>query len=356
MTNNKIHKKQKNKHIFGDQKKNKKHKHQPNHFPFKCNPGCWPKPKPPPKPPCPPPRPPCPPPCHPCDPCHPCHPHYPPRPHPPPPRPHPPPKCPPPQWPWRYPGCPALPCHPGSGPHPPHHHDPCCPRPPGPYPHPYPPGPYKPCPPDYRPGKRCCRCYNYQHACVCYKKTHPGYCNKCKSNTCFCHDYPGHFGSVCYANPCDPDNNCCNVKEYKCKSYKNCHEYNCCPSEKGNPYYVRGKCPKGLVSYNTYTYFHKRQLPNDYDLIDNRRHYRHRCPGPCNCRFIACTDCHSYYYCSPNKEAKCPHCFKIEPSYCCKCKHHYVPCKKYKYCCPLCYNKNKSCFLPPPSYNYWKHH
>ncbi|MDA9216528.1 hypothetical protein N9O88_01750, partial [bacterium] len=201
-----------------------------------------------------------------------------------------------------------------------------------------------------------CRCYNYEHACVCYKKTHPWGCNKCKSNTCMCHDYPGHFGSVCHANPCDPGNNCCNGSEKKCKSFKNNHEYNCCPSEKANPYYVRGNCPRGLVKYNNYLHFNKEQKHFDYDIIDYRRVYRHRCLGPCNCVIICCSDCNSYYYCSKHKQPKCPYCCKIVPKCCHKCNHSYIPCKKYNYCCPVCHHKKKQCILPPPSYKYWDYH
>lgn len=206
------------------------------------------------------------------------------------------------------------------------------------------------------PPKKCCRCYNYEHACVCYKQTHPLACKKRKSDTCFCHDYPGHFASVCYANPCDPKNNCCNEQNFKCRSYQNNHKYNCCPSEKANPYYVRGKCGPGLVAYNTYLYYHHEQHKDDCDIINCTKYYRHRCNHKCNCIRICCTDCKSYFHCKPGKPKKCPNCHKVEPDNCCLCNKTYIPHKKYNYCCPICYYKNQTCIVAPPSYKYWDYH
>ncbi len=212
--------------------------------------------------------------------------------------------------------------------------------------------------------KKCCRCYNYEHACHCYKQTHPMGCNKCVTNDCFCHDYPGHFGSVCHANPCDPGNNCCKKSSNCCKSYKDNHQYNCCekkghhdgyccPREKASPYDVRSCCGPGLISYNTYTYYHHKQEKDDFDIINGIKHFRHRCKSKCNCIIHCCTVCKCYYHCKPNDKRECPGCHHVDPCECHKCKKKYVPCKQWNYECPKCYKFKKHCFPAPPNYKYW---
>lgn len=115
---------------------------------------------------------------------------------------------------------------------------------------------------DYLELKRCTRCYNYKQACECYNQTHPKDKNKCITNNCFCHDYPGHFGAVCHdfpekfrvlnnTNLCPTDINDCN-KKICCENHK---DYECCESHKKLTYKNKHNYPRHRLSY--YDILHK---------------------------------------------------------------------------------------------------
>ena len=269
---------------------------------------------------------------------------------------------------------------------------------------------------------KCCKCYNYKHACLCYKKTHPYGKNKHKEDSCFCHDYPGHFSSVCFANPCDPNNNCCKKQPF-CKSFKDNHDYNCCSPHHGNPHHgnphhgnphhgnphhgnphhgnphhgnphhgnphhgnpLHGKCQEGhyyehheesgkccdreekamydvpsklghgLIAYNTYTYYHPPQDKNDCKIINNKKHYYHRCKMKCKCIVECCNHCKSYFYDDPHNKRPCPNCKKKNPNNCKKCNIKYHPIKRWNYNCPMCEYNKKQAYVSTPNYQYWEY-
>lgn len=227
---------------------------------------------------------------------------------------------------------------------------------------------------------KCCKCYNYAHACSCYQKTHPYGKNKKKENSCFCHDYPGHFSSVCYANPCDPKNNCCKKQNHSCRNYKDNHDYNCCSQkhpqhhehschhqehyennhkccdrEEKAKYDVKSNLGPGLISYNTYKYNHPVQHKDDYELINNEKHYKHRCRKKCKCKKHKCSKCKSYYYKDDKNEKACPNCRKKEPNFCKKCNFKYIPNERWHNQCPICTHIKKQAYVSTPNYNYWNY-